>query len=613
MDILLHRHEPRFARPHSLLLAALLCVATFIVYHPALHGDFLLDDDVHVTRPELRSAEGLGRIWTEIGATQQYYPVLHTAFWLEHRLWGDAVLGYHLINVLFHSVAALLVLAITRQLQLQGGWLAAFVFALHPVHVESVAWISEQKNTLSAVFYLGAALTFPGNVERRNFARYVLASALFAAALLSKTATATLPAALLVIRWWRHGRLDARRDVVPLLPWFGASLVAGTITVMVERNLISDIDANLSLTPLERVLVAGRAVWFYLGKIAWPSNLSFLYERWPLEARDAVQLVFPAASLVLAAVSIAWARRWRGPLAAMLFFGGTLAPVLGFVNVEWFVFSFVADHFVYLASLGVIVPLAAVTTAWVRPLSHSAQRLAMAGAVVVAGVLGILSARRSGVFRDSVSLYADSVARAPASVAAHYLLGVALAAQPPRSGEAVAAFEAALRLNPEAAEVHEKLGEVLLRMPGRAGDAVTHLETALRLKPGLAGLRAKLAAAWFDEARARAQSAGGEKDAEAAYERALQLDPASAETNFNLGNLLLRMAGRRDEAIAHFEAAVRLKPDFAEAHTNLGTALATQPGRLGDAIAHFEAALRANPDFAPARNNLARARALRQQ
>src|SRR5687768_11144989 len=189
------------ARRRDIILAAVLLAATFLVYHPALHGERLLDDDVHITQPALQSFAGLARIWTEIGATQQYYPVLHTAFWLEHRWWGEAEFGYHVANVLFHVTAAWLVVAIMRQLRLAGGWLAAFVFALHPVCVESVAWISEQKNTLSTVFYLGAAVAFLRYVERRTVGRYLLATALFLGALLSKTATATLPAALLVILW----------------------------------------------------------------------------------------------------------------------------------------------------------------------------------------------------------------------------------------------------------------------------------------------------------------------------------------------------------------------------------------------------------------------------
>jgi protein O-mannosyl-transferase len=604
-----HQHS---SRRRDRILAAILLLAVFVVYHPALHGDLLLDDDVHVTRPELQSLAGLARIWTDLGATQQYYPVLHTAFWLEHQVWGEDVLGYHLVNVLLHSLAALLVVAMTRRLEVRGGWVAAFVFALHPIAVESVAWISEQKNTLSAVFYLGAARVFLCYTERRDRRSFAVASVLFACALLSKTATATLPAALLVILWWRKGRLEMKRDVLPLVPWFAAAIVAGMVTVSVERALISGINANLSLTAIDRIVIAGRSLWVYLGHVLWPASLSFLYERWETGSASASQFGFPAFALVVAVVLVWLARRRRGPLAAFLYFAGTLAPVLGVVNVEWFVFAFVADHFVYVASLGVVVPLVAVATTQIQQLSGFAQRCAAAATVTLLGVLGALSWRYSGTFRDSITLYSHAVARAPDSIAANYLLGVALAEKPGREDDAIRSFEQALRLNPESPDVHEKLGAVFLQMPGRTRDAVTHLENALRLRPDSKTVPRKLAAAWFDQGKQLAASPRDANDARIAYERAVQLDPGFVEAHFNLGNLLLRSPGGVRAAITHFEIAVRLKPDFAEAHTNLGSALVTQPGRLADAIAHFEAALRANPDFAPARNNLARARQLRE-
>ena len=578
-----------------------------------MHGELLLDDDVHITSPELRSLAGLARIWTDVGATQQYYPVLHTAFWLEYRAWGDAVLGYHLTNVLLHAAAALLVVALMRRLKLAGGWFGGFVFALHPLCVESVAWIAEQKNTLSTVFYLCAARVFISYVEHRGFARYALATVIFSCALLGKTATATLPAVLLVVLWWQHGRLEVKREVVPLLPWVAVAIAAGAITVSVERALLSGIDASLSQTGMERLVIAGRAWWFYLGKLVWPSNLSFLYERWPVDPANVATYLPLLAAVTLGAGLLWWARRQRGPLAAFLFFTGTLFPVLGFLNVEWFVFSFVADHFQYGASLGVIVPAAAVSATLAARMSIHRRRAALAMAVMSVGVLGMLTWRHSAEFRDSVTLYTNAVARAPGSIAARYLLGVALMEHPARTADAVVAFQGALRLNPDAAAVHEKLGAVLLRIPGRTQDAIEHLETALRLKPDSATARRTLANAWFDAGKLAAAAPAGINDAIAAYRRAVELNPTLAEAHFNLGNALLRNAERRDDVIAHFEAAVRLKPDFAEAHANLGAVLVTQPGRLEEAIVHFEAAVRAQPDFALARNNLERARQLREK
>src|SRR5580704_16174025 len=209
----------RLSQTDAAIWVSIFC-ATLLAYWPALRGTLLWDDASHVTRPALASWHGLWRIWFDLGATQQYYPLLHSAFWIEHRIWGDAVLGYHLTNVILHAAAACLVVGIVRRLALPGAWLAGLVFALHPVCVEAVAWISEQKSTLSGVFYLGAALVYLRFDQSRRHGQYFWALGLFVLALASKTVTATLPAALLVVFWWRRGRLDVRRDLRPLLPWF---------------------------------------------------------------------------------------------------------------------------------------------------------------------------------------------------------------------------------------------------------------------------------------------------------------------------------------------------------------------------------------------------------
>jgi hypothetical protein len=246
---------------------------TGIAYWPALQGALLWDDERHVTRPDLQSLHGLWRIWSELGASQQYYPVLHSAFWIEHCIWGDSVLGYHLVNVLLHSVSAYLVMRIMRRLSLPGAWLGGLIFALHPVCVEAAAWISEQKSTLSAVFYLAAALVYLDFAQLDNYGldyhdtrgkrRYWLAAALFVLALASKSVTATLPAVLLVIIWWRRGRLEWKRDVLPLLPWFAVGAPAGLFTAWVERTIIGANGAVFALTLPQRFLLAGRVIWFY--------------------------------------------------------------------------------------------------------------------------------------------------------------------------------------------------------------------------------------------------------------------------------------------------------------------------------------------------------------
>src|SRR5881628_867906 len=201
---------------------ALLVGAIFVAYFPAIHGSLVWDDDAHVTRADLRSLHGLWRIWFDLGATQQYYPLLHSAFWLEHHFWGDSTTAYRLLNVVLHATAACLFALVLSQFSIRGAWLGAYLFALHPLGVESVAWISEQKNTLSTVFYLLAMLLYLQNDEETNSGssrltqKYFIAMSLFVAAILTKSVTATLPAALLVIVWWSRGKLSWERDVVPL-------------------------------------------------------------------------------------------------------------------------------------------------------------------------------------------------------------------------------------------------------------------------------------------------------------------------------------------------------------------------------------------------------------
>ena len=299
------------------------------------------------------------RIWFELGATQQYYPLLHSAFWVEHNLWGDATLGYHLVNILLHAAAAVMVALVLRRLSVPGAYLAAAVFALHPVHVESVAWITELKNTLSIVFYLGAVLSYLAFDRTRKTRWWLGALGLFVLGLMSKTTAATLPAALLVIFWWQRGRLSWQRDVRPLAPFFVLGLLAGLLTAWVERKLIGAEGAAFDLTIVERCLLAGRAIWFYLGKLFWPTELIFIYPRWQVSQAVWWQYLFPAAALLLLAGLWALRRRCRGPLAGLLFFVGTLLPALGFCNVYPFLYSFVADHFQYLASLGPITLAAA--------------------------------------------------------------------------------------------------------------------------------------------------------------------------------------------------------------------------------------------------------------
>ena len=280
---------------------ALLVIATFAAYLPAWNGTPIWDDDAHLTRPELRSLEGLTRIWVEPGATQQYYPLIHSLFWLEHHLWGDWPAGYHWLNIVLHCASALLLVRILQALEIPGAWLAGAIFALHPIQAESVAWISELKNMLSGVFYFGSMLAYLKFDRTRNRASYIAALILFLLGLLSKTVIATLPGAILVIFWWKRGKLSWKKDLLPLIPFFLLGTAAGLMTACLEQSLIGAKGSEYHYSIVERILIAGRVIWFYLGKLFWPLDLTFIYPRWQISQNIWWQYLFPASVLVLLA------------------------------------------------------------------------------------------------------------------------------------------------------------------------------------------------------------------------------------------------------------------------------------------------------------------------
>jgi tetratricopeptide (TPR) repeat protein len=577
----------------ALLFAALL-LATLAVYQPAWHGGFLWDDDAHVTEAALRSWDGLRRIWFDLGATQQYYPLTHSTFWLMHRLWGDGITGYHLVNILLHALSACLVAVILWRLEVPGAVLAAAIFALHPVHVESVAWITELKNTLSGALYLGATLAYLRFDERRSSRAYALAAALFVLALLSKTVTATWPAAMLVIAWWRRGRIDWRRDALPLAPFVVVGAASGLLTAWVEHAFIGAGGAEFQFTLIERALIAGRAIWFYLVTLLWPANLMFVYPKWAIRQDAWWQYLYPLAALVLLAACWAWRRRARAPLAALLLFIFTLAPALGFVNVYPFRFSFVADHFQYLASIAMIALVSAGITRAARRWAGSSLRVQTAVVLAVAAPLAVLSWRESHQYVDAETLYRTTIARNPDAWMAHHNLAVLkLDGSAAELKEAIAHVTEALRLNPADADSHSSLGYALQR-EGRLEDAAAQYAAAIRLQPGLAAAHNNLGTV--------RQAEGRLDEAAAHYANALRLKPEYGEAHRNLG-LVLQEFGRIEEAVAHLQEAVRLEPGSAVAHDSLGTARLRQR-RLDDAVKEYRAAIALDASYHEAYNNL---------
>jgi len=567
-----------------------LAVVTMLAYHPAWHGGVLWDDDAHIGGPELRTLDGLRRIWFVPRTTQQYYPLLHTSYWLQQKLWGDSITGYHIVNLLLHIVCVVLVLRIVRFLRIPGAELAATIFALHPVNVETVAWIAERKNTLSGVFALAATLWYLRFDENRSRRSYVLAFGLFLLGLLSKTAIVTLPLALLVIFWWKRGAISWRHNVVPLIPFFFFSAAAGLMTRWVEYGNIGYRARMLDLSLLDRCLIAGRAFWFYLWKLLWPSNLMFVYPRWEISAAVPWQYIFPLAVLVL--LGILWSlRRWsRTPLAGVLVYMVLLLPSLGFANIYFFLYSFVADHWQYLACLGIITPCASGIVLLMTRLKSGYAWLQPGVTLVIGGVLFLLTWQQSRMYNNAETLYRTTIAHNPACWLA-YDQFVDILYQANRIPEAMNLFKDELRIKPAVA--HYSLGNALLRK-GRTSEAIDQFTEALRINPDYAEAHNNLGYALLVTGRT---SAAIEQCKEA-----LRIDPTYAHAHNNLGNALAQ-TGRASEAIDHYKQTLRMNPNSADAHSNLGAALA-QMGRISEAIEELKAAVRINPNNIDARNNL---------
>jgi len=559
-----------------------LLLAVVLAYGPARGGGFIWNDAEYVTAPHLRSWDGLWRIWTEVGATEQYYPLLHSAFWVQHQLWGDAPTGYHLVGLVLHAASAGLLVLILRRLAAPGAWLAGFLFALHPVAVESVAWIAEQKNTLSAALGLGAvlaALRFAATRRRRD---YLGASGLFVAALLAKTTTAVLAPAVLVLLWWRRGRLEWRRDVRPLVPWLAAAAAMGLFSAWVERHFIGADGPDFALGGLERLLLAGRVVWFYLGKIAWPAELIFIYPRWEMDAGSPTQWLPLGA--VLAALAGLWAvrRRQRAVWAAALLYGGMLFPVMGFFNLYAFIYSYVADHWVYLPMLA---PLALAAAALARGTEGWPQVLRAGGAVILLGGLGTLTFRQSGMYADMETFYRTTLAANPACWMAHHNLG-SLLRERGRRAEARHHYEQALAVRAHSPKTLYNLA-VLAREDGDLAGAVALGRRAIALNPRSALAQDHLALALRESGEAPA--------ALPHHLRALELDPGSSDAHNHYG-MTLRELGRLDEAVRVFEQALALAPGQVPPRLNLALTLSLQ-GRQDEAMRHYREARRLNPSL----------------
>jgi tetratricopeptide (TPR) repeat protein len=571
----------------AIAAAAAIVLLTIVAYVPAILGGFIWDDDAYVEHNlMLRSVDGLWNIWTDWHVTPQFYPLVHTTFWIEYHLWGaSSALGYHLVNVLLHASSAVLLWRLLLRLGVSGPWLIAAVFAVHPINVESVAWITERKNVLSGLFYLLAFDTYLRAIDLHRDAtapplnKWLAAFGFFILALLSKTVSATLPAVILLVIWWKRGRLSLRRDVVPLIPFFLVGLAMSSVTGFLERTQVGAHGPEwASLTPVDRVLIAGRAVWFYFGKIVWPHPLIFIHPRWPIDPHRWWQWLFPAGVIVVLVVLwLARNRTGRGSLTAVLFFLGTLVPALGFVNVFPMRYSFVAEHFAYLASIG---PISLVTSVII-------SRSRIAGAFTVL-LLAVLTFQRGFAFYDRQTLWRDTLAKNPDAWIAHSNLGHIYRAAG-RTDDAWREYQAALALAPNVPDTHLDIA-TQLAYRGEFDPALAECQKVIDIDPSYAGAYAVMAKIYLMQGKPDA--------AEQIVRRALVVEPKYAMAHYMLARAL-EQQGRFDEAAGEYTAALALNPNNAEAHFHLAdTLVRLHQGEA--AIEHYRSSLEIDPNNAPA-------------
>ena len=546
------------------LAVATLCLLVAVSYFPALSAGFLWDDQVLIKAAPLHTWSGLAQIWfaprSLFPYEGHYWPLLYTTFWLEHKLWGLAPLGYHLVNLLLHTGVVLLLWRLLRRLEVPGAWFAAAVFAVHPLHVESVVWVIGRKDILATLFYLSSVLAYIRFTEmprgQRRGRHYLLAVALFVLGLLSKSIAITLPVALLLWHWWRHGRVTLA-DFNHTLPFF---LVGLGIALADYAYYIGNGPISFAYTLLERGLIAAHALVFYVGKLLWPTGLIGVYPHWEPGVGDALAWGGVAGFAAVVAVLWRWRRQFgRGPLAGVLFFAVALSPTLGFVDNVYMEFSFVADRYQYLAGIGLIAVVAgAASRACQRGLgalseyrTRPAQLAIGAIGATILAVAGILTWNQASLYRDPATFFTHVIAHNPQSPVAHYNLGNYLDAEG-RDREAHAALQTAHALQPDNPELIISLGRMLEKL-GRREEALARFREVLRFNPQHQIALRNIAAVLMNQGRYAEGLAWAQK--------VIARYPDDAQAHHLAGYGLFHL-NRKAEALRHYDRALALDPNL---------------------------------------------------
>jgi len=588
-------------RSRAWAFALLLAALTIFAYRPSWNGGFLWDDDDYITHNELLTApDGLRRIWFSLDSPSQYFPLVYTTFRIEHALWGVNPTGYHWVNLVLHVANALLVWRVLARLNVPGSWLAGAIFALHPVQVESVAWITERKNVLMGFFFLLTLLAWIAFIDKRTkrpWRFYGLALIFYLLALSAKSTACTLPAALLLVLWLQKKPINKRR-LLQIVPFVIMGIGMGLLAVWWERYHQGTSRAVFTfLGPMERVLVASRAIWFYLGKLIWPADLTFIYPKWTISSTYLGNYIWSLAGIGVC-VAIYFSRRYvgRSVEVAAAFFVATLSPVLGFIMLFTFRYTFVADHYQYLACIGPI----ALVSAGVVSLAHIFRQhrgSILSAAVFVVATLGVLTWRQSAMYGNIETLWRITLARNPECWMAHTNLGIVLL-QKGQLDDGIAQYRAALQMQPDSWDAEYNLGTALVGK-GEVDEAILHCERAVAMQPNDPDGQVSLGDALLQKKRI--------DEAIVHYQSALAIRPDYFLAHYGLGRAFLEK-GEADTAIQHCRTALVIQPDDADCHTVLAVAL-DEKAEIAEAIQHYEKALAISPKSISALTNLAWLRA----